>query len=148
MDTKKLELLLADDDEDDCLFFKQALSELPLATSLTTVYDGEQLMQLLTKQPISLPGVLFLDLNMPRKNGFECLIEIKQNETLHSLPVIILSTNFEQEMVNRLYRNGAHYCIRKPAEFARLKQLIKHALTLVTKTNGLPPTIDDFILKG
>ncbi|MBC8110037.1 MAG: response regulator [Verrucomicrobia bacterium] len=88
-----LNLLLADDDKDDRFFFEEALEELQVSIHLTTVNDGEQLTQLLiqqmTKLPNQLPDVLFLDLNMPRKNGFECLAEIKRTKKLQHLPVII-----------------------------------------------------------
>ena len=110
-----MKILLADDDIDDCIFFKEAVDELMLSTHLTIVHDGEQLMQLLTNETNELPDVLFLDLNMPRKNGFECLSEIKLNKKLKQLPVIIFSTSFEQEVVNRLYQNVAQYFIRKPS---------------------------------
>ena len=73
-----------DDDLDDCLFFKSAVAEFSLPTQLETVHDGEQLMQHLTKEQSNLPDVLFLDLNMPRMNGFECLAEIKTNKAKKS----------------------------------------------------------------
>src|ERR1700675_4386029 len=107
MKLKQLNILLADDDGDDCYFFKEALKECPVSTHLTTVPDGEHLMHLLTNGTRELPDVLFLDLNMPRKNGFECLSEIRENKKLKDLPVIIFSTSFEQEVVNLLYQNGA-----------------------------------------
>src|SRR5580704_5402709 len=91
-----LNILLADDDIDDCIFFEEALEECPLSTHFTCVPDGEQLMQLLTNETNGLPHVLFLDLNMPRKNGFECLSELKVDKKLKQLPVIIFSTSFEQ----------------------------------------------------
>src|SRR5665647_2218424 len=94
MNLIQLNILLADDDTDDCIFFKEALRELLLYTNLTTVQDGEQLMQLLTNETNELPHILFLDLNMPRKNGFECLSEIKQNKNLKDLPVVIFTTFF------------------------------------------------------
>lgn len=96
-------ILLADDDNDDCLLFKDALGDLPLATHLTIVRDGEQLMLLLNAKE-ELPDVLFLDLNMPRRNGFDCLSEIKENEKLRSLPVIIFSTSFDPDIVNLVCR--------------------------------------------
>jgi CheY-like chemotaxis protein len=80
-----LNILLADDDIDDCIFFKEAVEELLIPTVFTIVHEGEQLMQLLTKEATDLPDVLFLDLNMPRKNGFECLSEIKDNKKLNQL---------------------------------------------------------------
>ena len=76
---KPMNILLADDDADDCFFFEKALREIPMATQLTTVNDGERLMDHLSKNMEQLPDVLFLDLNMPRKSGFECLTEITEN---------------------------------------------------------------------
>jgi CheY-like chemotaxis protein len=148
MDTFPLNIFLADDDEDDCLFFKQALAELTTAANLTTVHDGEGLMQILTKKSALLPHVLFLDLNMPRKNGFECLVELKQDANLAQIPVIILSTYFAQDMADQLHANGAHYCIQKPFAFKKLKQVIQKSITLVTGTNFSEPTREDFVLGG
>ena len=148
MSSKHLNLLLADDDTDDCIFFKEALEKLPLSTHLTTVHNGEQLMQLLTKETNELPHVLFLDLNMPRKNGFECLSEIKLNQKLKQLPIIILSTSLKQEVVNQLYKNGAKYFMRKPAEFSQLKKVIQQALTLIVQENISQPTRENFVLTG
>ena len=94
MNKTALTLWLADDDADDCVFFKEALEELPVNSTLKTVNDGEQLMICsIQKEPF--PDILFLDLNMPRKKGFECLAEIKRNEKLKSLPVIVYSTSFD-----------------------------------------------------
>jgi len=146
MSFKHLNILLADDDTDDCIFFKQALHELILPTSLTAVHDGEQLMQFLTDETNELPHILFLDLNMPRKNGFECLSEIKLSEKLKQLPVIVFSTSFEQEVVNMLYQNGAQYFIRKPSEFSQFKKIIQQSLTLVAQGDISQPTKENFVL--
>ena len=146
MSSKHLNLLLADDDTDDCIFFKEALKEFPLPTHLTTVHNGEQLMQLLTNETNELPHVLFLDLNMPRKNGFECLSEIKLNKKLKQLPIIMFSTSFEQEVVNLLYKNGAQYFIRKPAGFSQFKKIIQQSLALIAQGNISQPTRDKFVL--
>lgn len=78
MKTKLFNILLADDDIDDCSFFKEALEKLSLNTIFNVVNDGEKLMFYLQKLTSELPDVLFLDLNMHRKNGFECLNEIKK----------------------------------------------------------------------
>ena len=147
MKLNELNILLADDDTDDCLFFKEAIAELIEPAQFTAVHNGEQLMQLLTHETIILPDVLFLDLNMPRKNGFECLAEIKQNKKLQKLPVIIFSTSFEQEVVNLLYRNGAQYFIRKPAAFALFQKIILHTLTLIIHAENIKqPGIENFVL--
>lgn len=73
-------LLLADDDMDDCMLFEDALKELPVSASLFAVYDGVQWMNYLMTQLHDLPDLIFPDLNIPRKSGFECLSEIKLNE--------------------------------------------------------------------
>lgn len=126
----KIIILLADDDKDDCFLFREALSELPLDTELITVHDGEQLMTYLDIHQNNLPDVLFLDLNMPRKNGFECLTEIKYNDHLHKLPVVMFSTSYprdmgyEQDIIKVLYNIGAKDYIRKPEDFTKLKEVI------------------------
>jgi CheY-like chemotaxis protein len=143
-------LVLADDDKDDCLFFKDALEELPLTAKLTTVHDGEQLMKLLIDNSVAPPPphVLFLDLNMPRKNGFEVLAELKLDEKLKYLPVIIFSTSYEPDVANLLYKKGAQYYIRKPADFSQLKKVIYQALLLATEDNSAQPAKENFVLKG
>jgi len=147
MSLLQFNILLADDDKDDCELFKDALSELPLNTMLTTVYDGDQLMTLLL-EAVRLPHVLFLDLNMPRKNGFQCLSEIKHHPDLKDLIVVIFSTSFEQYIAGDLHKNGAQHYIRKPAEFDTLKKVIYQALILVTQDNVSQPPIEYFVLKG
>jgi CheY-like chemotaxis protein len=141
-----IHILLADDDKDDSILFQDILDELPLSTYLTTVFDGDQLMQLLNETKEQLPDVLFLDLNMPRKNGFTCLLEIKRSEKLRSLSVIIISTSYEPEVANLLYKNGARYYIRKPNSFPQLKKLIHQALTLTMKINIEYPPQEKFVL--
>lgn len=134
-----INILLADDDTDDQFFFNKALKALPYPTHLTTVHDGEQLMNYLTENSDHLPNVLFLDINMPRKNGFECLFEIKQNEKLKDLPVVMFSTsyprdlNYERDMINTLLNIGAYDFIRKPDDFSQLKKVISNALDIVIK---------------
>ena len=152
MNSTALSILLADDDTDDCIFFKEAVEELRLPTQLSTLHDGEQLMQHLnnavrTQNFASLPDVLFLDLNMPRKNGFECLSEIKGNQKLKELPVIIFSTSFEQEVVNLLYKNGAQNFIRKPSEFSQFKKIIHQTITKLIAPQNIPQqTRENFVL--
>lgn len=147
MNTTPLNLLLADDDTDDCLFFKEALEELAVSAKLTTVNDGVQLMHLLSEKDLPLPDALFLDLNMPRKSGIECLNEIKIINSLISLPVIIYSTSLNKEVVDLLYQKGALYYICKPGEFAKLKNVIFKAITLVKQSKFMQPERDKFILQ-
>lgn len=132
-------VFLADDDDDDCILFEEALNEISLSMQLTTVQDGEKLMQLLTSEEVELPHVLFLDLNMPRKNGFQCLEEIKQNKKLSELAVIIFSTSFQQEVADRLYKSGARHYIRKPSDFAQLKSVIHQVLIIMEENPTVLP---------
>ncbi len=146
MQKESLNILLADDDIDDCHFFKEALEQFPFPTNFTTVHDGEQLMHLLTKEAGELPDVIFLDLNMPRKNGFECLSEIKLHPKLKGLPVIMYSTSLEQEVVNTLYRNGAQYFIRKPAEFSNFIKIIQQTMENIMQGDVVQPARENFVL--
>lgn len=146
MPIKQLNILLADDDADDCYFIEEALNEFSLSTHLTAVQDGEELMQLLTNETNGLPDVLFLDLNMPRKNGFECLSEIRNNERLKQLPVIIYSTSFHTEIATMLYNNGANYYISKPSEISQLKKTVQDIITRIAGGNISQPAIENFVL--
>ena len=136
-------ILLAEDDIDDRLFFSKALEEIPIETTLIAVHDGEQLMTYLSENVERLPNVLFLDLSMPRKTGFECLSEIKENEKFKDLIVVMFSTsytkdtNYEQDMINILYEIGAHLYIRKPSDFNMLKKVIHDVLVMVVEKKFL-----------
>lgn len=148
-----LNILLADDDPADCLLFKEALEELSLTTTLAIVHDGEELMKLLKKRGTKLPDILFLDINMPRKNGFASLSEIKNHPRLQKLPVIILSTSGAQEMenlkVDQTFKDAAHYYIRKPNNFTELKSVILNILKSVqAHSMSLPYVKEKFILTG
>jgi len=145
---KHYNLLLADDDEDDCDFFKEALDETAIKAELFMVHDGVQLMNYLENKDLEhFPDVIFLDLNMPRKNGIECLTEIKENKKLKDLPIIIFSTSLDSEIVNNLYQKGASYYIRKPGEFSKLKTVIEKALTIASENNFKQPERANFILQ-
>jgi response regulator RpfG family c-di-GMP phosphodiesterase len=136
MTKPNLHVVLADDDTHDCLLFKDALEEISLSTKLTTFADGDQLMKFLNNAPV-LPDVLFLDLNMPLKNGYQCLEEIKNNPKFEQLPVIIFSTFYEPTIADKLYKNGARYYICKPPDFSRLTNVIHIALMLIVKAPDL-----------
>jgi DNA-binding NtrC family response regulator len=143
----QLRLLLADDDFDDCIFFKEALDELPVRVILDTVNDGVELMMHLDKaEPV--PDILFLDLNMPRKNGFDCLLEIKSNQKLKNFPVIIYSTSLNHTVADMLYENGAHHYIQKPGDFGKLKIVILKAIQSVIKEDKIKPGREQFLIES
>lgn len=145
---KTRHILLADDDKDDQLLFKESLEELSLSTHVEIVQNGEQLMRLLNDEKEQLPDILFLDLNMPRKNGFICLSEIKRTERLKRLPVIIFTTSYEPEIVNLLYKKGAQYYIRKPNDFEQLKKVIYQSLVLTGQKDMSQPPRENFVLSS
>jgi CheY-like chemotaxis protein len=133
MNLKQMNILLADDDADDRKFFKDALKVLSLPANLSTVNNGEELMDHLLANTEQLPHVLFLDINMPAKNGFECLAEIKQNNKLKDIPVVMYSTSSEQDKIKILFKTGADVYIHKPSNFAQLVQVIHHALPIAAE---------------
>ena len=143
MTSKNINILLADDDNDDCTFFKNAVQQLPLACNLNAVHDGEQLIRYLTQHAETLPDVIFLDLSMPRKTGFECLTEIKQNPHWKDIPVFVFSTsftrdlNYERNLIGTLSMIGAEEYIRKPGDFEQLKQVIHKSLLKVTNDKSI-----------
>lgn len=139
-------ILLADDDEDDCLLFEDALKEIcPEQSILTTANDGFLLMQLLTHPTPDSPDIIFLDLNMPVKNGFQCLSEIRKNEDLKAIPVVIFSTTAQKEAIDKVYRDGASLYIRKPGSFVKLKNVIERVLSRDWRS-GLQTPKESFVL--
>ena len=147
MANRDFQILLADDDEDDCMFFKEALDELSLCATLKTVNNGVELMDFLENNLPNLPQVLFLDLNMPRKSGTECLSEIKQSEKFRHLPVIIYSTSSNIDVMDQLYGKGAQYYIRKPADFSTLKSVIGRTIDLIKQNEVLQASRKEFVIQ-
>jgi len=147
MSTKNvINILMADDDPDDRHFFERALKKTALSTRLTTVEDGEQLIEYLLKKQKN-PDILFLDINMPRKNGYECLLEIKGNKDLAGFPVIMYSTSLKDAMADMLFHAGAHHYLCK----CDLPDLIKYLtliLTMLKDNNLTRPLKDQFVLNG
>ncbi len=143
----KINILLADDDKDDCDLFEEVLGELPITANLITVSDGVLLMKKLTELADNLPDIVFIDNNMPRKTGFECLKEIKRNKKFGHLPVIIISTASGQEVIDLFFENGAHYYIHKPNNFSYLKEAILNSILLTMNSNFLKPRKADFVLQ-
>ena len=146
MKLKNVEFLLADDDNDDCIFFKEALEDLAVPVNIEIVNDGEELMQLLENKQF-LPDVLFLDLNMPKKNGFDCLREIKSSHRLENLPVIIFSTSFNDDVVNKMFERGATHYIQKPNEFDKLRSVIHEVFKMLENAPIQRPDIDKFVIR-
>lgn len=140
-------IILADDDEDDRLFFTDAFSELKINTKVTTYNDGVELMEYLNEEDSILPDILFLDLNMPRKSGKECLIEIRANKKFENIAVAIYSTSSSEEDIEDTFVQGANIYIKKPNDFNVLKKTLSDVVTINWQyhTSGLNK--DNFLLR-
>jgi CheY-like chemotaxis protein len=147
MTTDFIYITLADDDEDDRLFFTDAFSELKIDTKVNTFNDGVELMDYLNNSESVLPNILFLDLNMPRKNGVECLLEIKENERFNDIAIAIYSTSSSEEHIEETFVNCANIYIKKPSDFNTLKKILSEVVTLNWQyhTSGLNK--DNFLLR-
>jgi CheY-like chemotaxis protein len=137
-------LLLADDDDDDKLLFMDVLKELRAPVKLVSASNGEALMDTLATSP--LPDLLFLDLNMPLKNGFECLTEIRREKRMDKMPIVIFSTSSQPSAIDQVYAGGAQLYIRKPNDFAQLKKVIQHVLNIKWEPKDFEKTRAEFVL--
>lgn len=146
MSDQHFNILLADDDADDRMFFQDVLDELLINATLNVVCNGVELMKYLEKNIHQLPNVLFLDLNMPSKSGSECLSELKNHEKLSQIPVIIYSTSANPDVMELLYTMGAQYYIRKEGDFSRLKTVIGKALALCRQDSTTQPLRKNFLI--
>jgi CheY-like chemotaxis protein len=131
MHAKPIAILIAEDDPDDRYLAKEALNESRLANELYFVEDGEELMEFLRhegryqEKPPPRPGIILLDLNMPRKDGREALHEIKADANLRRIPVVVLTTSKAEEDILRSYDLGVSSFIVKPVTFEGLVNLMR-----------------------
>jgi CheY-like chemotaxis protein len=124
-------IYLADDDSDDRDFFADALLEADPAAILKQFQDGMYLMDgLFTLSHINLPEFIFLDINMPRKSGLECLEEIRNHDNLKDVHVIMLSTSNDPENINKAFEMGATFYAVKPSSYEELKSVLEDLLTM------------------
>jgi CheY-like chemotaxis protein len=122
-------ILMADDDADDRMLAKEALEESRVLNELHFVEDGEELIEFLKQRgkyaDAPRPGLILLDLNMPRKDGREALKEIKADSGLRRIPVVVMTTSKAEEDIFRSYDLGASSFITKPVTFDRLVELMR-----------------------
>ncbi|GGW34610.1 response regulator [Arenibacter certesii] len=147
MPFKTLNIALADDDQDDRLLFKEAIEEIKIKTKLSLFKNGQELMDYLTLPNIILPEIVFLDLNMPIKNGMQCLSEIRNHDKLKDLLVAIYSTSSSEEDIEETFVNGANIYINKPNSFGSLKKAIEKALQLNWQYHTSSLNRDNFLLR-
>ena len=129
---KPITILIADDDADDRMLARDALAECRLANDVRFVCDGEELMDYLHRRnqydkpgQAPLPGLILLDLKMPRKDGREALKEIKADPRFRRIPVVVLTTSKAEEDIYRTYDLGVNSFVTKPVSFDGLVQSMK-----------------------
>ncbi|KAA3437136.1 response regulator [Rufibacter hautae] len=130
--SKSIAILIADDDAEDRMLLREAMEENHLPNELFFVENGEELMDFLChrgnyadKEGYPLPGLILLDLNMPKKDGREALKEIKEDVNLKHIPVVVLTTSKAEEDILKTYDLGVSSFITKPVTFASLVEMIK-----------------------
>ncbi len=147
MDSSLLHVILADDDESDRTNFTEALEESRIKTEVYAVKDGVELMEFLTREDTPVPHILFLDLNMPMKNGLTCLKEIRSIEKLKDVAVAIYSTSSYEKDIEETFHYGANVYIKKPTDFDTLKKVLHKVLSAAYVYREPPFSIENFLLK-
>jgi len=147
MPLRTLNIACADDDQDDRMLFKEAIEEVRIKTNLSLFKDGKELMDYLTLSNAILPEIVFLDLNMPIKNGMQCLTEIRSNGKLKNLIVAIYSTSSSENDIEQTFINGANIYINKPNSFGALKKTINKVLQINWQYYTSALNRDNFLLR-
>jgi CheY-like chemotaxis protein len=130
-------IFLADDDAEDRDIFQEALAQVHAAATLTFAENGMKLMDLLNVPPMPLPDVIFLDLNMPGKSGYDCISEIRADQSMNAYPVVIFTTSSMQQDIDHMYSLGANHFVSKPSTFDKLKEVIRKVLYIDWKNKDV-----------
>jgi two-component system, response regulator len=142
MTSQPVEILLVEDNEDDVVIIQEAFAESRLVNVLNTVSDGEEALAYLRREGqykvVPQPGLILLDINMPKKNGFEVMQAMKADPRLRTLPVIMLTMSDRDEDVIRSYANGACSYIRKPVDLDQFHTVIKQFELYWTMISRIP----------
>jgi CheY-like chemotaxis protein len=144
---RSIYILLADDDEDDRFFFEEAVQSIQLDITLQHVENGVELMKKLDSNLHNLPDVIFLDLNMPLKSGFECLLDIKTHPDYKHVPIVIYSTSSDFAQIEKTYNNGANLYISKPSSISILEKVINDVLRLDCRNYKPQPIKEIYVFK-
>lgn len=144
-DTEVLKVLFVDDDADEFYLFNEAIEQSEQQVKMTRAKDGNDLMKILTTGDP--PDVIFMDLNMPYKDGLETLIELKSSSLLKHIPVIIFSTSSSPFQINMCFEQGANLYVVKPETFDQITKMVNKVFSVDWKTNVSPPSHKNFVLR-
>jgi len=141
--SQPIEILLVDDNDDDIILLEESFRDSRFLNLLQVVHDGEEAIEYLRRQgrhrSAKLPGLVLLDINMPKMNGFEVLQVMKADPVLKSIPVVMLTTSTRDEDIARSYDGGACSFVSKPVNLDKLKEVIKQFMLYWTLVSVVPP---------
>ncbi len=130
IDQKSLHILLADDDEDDSEMLREAIESVRVGVSLHHFENGEKLMAHLSSCNGNVPDMIFLDLNMPRKNGLECLTEIRTHKKFNDTVIAMYSTSTSEKDIDNTFHAGANIYIKKPKDYVVLQKVVSEVISI------------------
>lgn len=137
-----IEILLVDDNDDDVVLLAESFKDSRFLNLLQVVHDGEEAIAYLRHEgqyrSAKTPGLVLLDINMPRMNGFEVLQAMKSDSLLRTIPVVMLTTSTRDEDIVRSYDGGACSFVSKPVNFEKLKDVIKQFALYWTLVSVIP----------
>ncbi|WP_226389414.1 response regulator [Penaeicola halotolerans] len=126
---REIHILLVEDNEGDVLLTLEALSEIKIKNKVTVLKDGVEALDFLkrsaSQEVVILPDLILLDINLPRKNGFELLRDMKQLPHIMKIPVVMLTTSNAEEDIQKAYDQAANYFISKPLDFTKFMEVIR-----------------------
>jgi len=147
---RPIEILIVDDSEDDVILLKEAFSDCPMVEFIGSVDDGDKALQFLRREgefnSAKRPGLVLMDINMPRKNGFEVLTEMRSDPALSNVPVVMLTTSKQESDILRAYDGGACSFIAKPVSFDTMKSVARQFALYWTTVAEIPQGEDSDLL--
>ena len=142
MNMEPVDILLVEDNEDDIVIIQETFADTKLANIMHTVRDGEQALAYLRREgpykEVQQPGLILLDINMPKKNGFEVVQELKADRQLRSIPVIMLTMSDREEDIALSYACGASSYIRKPVDLDQFQAVVRQFEVYWTMVSKIP----------
>lgn len=143
MNKEERDVLIAEDDFDDYAFFELAVKEISISIGVRHAKDGEVLFEKLKE---ALPDLLFLDIEMPCKDGVSCLLEIRKNPRYNNMPVVMFTGHTKPSYVNKTYQNGANFFLLKPDTFPALVEKLRYIFSIEWKKHLYFPAKKEYVL--